>query len=74
MKYSNKMGYCPKCNENNLEYQSIRLEGEMAYFPYICKNCGQEGEEWYSMEFAGHNIIDEEGNEHDVDELNKESE
>ena len=60
--YSNKQGVCPKCGESNLEYESIRLEGEMAYFPYKCNNCGQEGEEWYSMEFAGHNVYDEEGN------------
>lgn len=60
--YSNKQGECPKCHESNLDYESIRLEGEMAYFPYKCNNCGQEGEEWYSMEFAGHNVYDEEGN------------
>ena len=28
---------------------------------YKCKNCGLEGEEWYSMQFTGHNIYNENG-------------
>lgn len=60
--YKNEMGYCPKCKEQNLEYGAIELEGDYgAYFPYKCNNCGLEGEEWYSMEFVGHNIYDENG-------------
>ena len=43
------------------EYGAIQLEGESAYFPYKCNNCGLEGEEWYSMEFIGHNVYDESG-------------
>lgn len=62
-KYENKQGVCPKCGESNLDYEAIRLEGEMAYFPYKCKNCGLEGEEWYSMRFDGHNFYDEEEDE-----------
>ncbi len=33
----------------------------MCYFPYECKSCGLKGEEWYSMQFAGHNIYNENG-------------
>ena len=57
----NNMGVCPHCKEQDLEYGSIQLEGENAYFPYKCNNCGLEGEEWYSMEFVGHNVYDENG-------------
>ena len=42
----NSMGVCPHCKEQELEYGSIQLEGE----------------EWYSMEFIGHNVYDKEGN------------
>lgn len=57
----NSMGVCPYCKEQDLEYGAIQLEGECAYFPYKCNNCGLEGEEWYSMEFTGHNVYDENG-------------
>ena len=59
--YTNKCGVCPKCEKEDLEYGSIKLEGNMCYFPYKCKNCGLEGEEWYSMEFAGHSIYNKNG-------------
>lgn len=57
----NSVGVCPNCKENSLDYGSIQLEGECAFFPYKCENCGLEGEEWYSMEFIGHNVYDENG-------------
>ena len=41
---------------DNLEYGTLELEGYMAYYPYTCKDCGQQGEEWYYMRFDGHNI------------------
>lgn len=59
--YTNEEGHCPKCGEANLDYGSLELEGNMCYYPYKCDSCGQEGEEWYSMSFAGHNVYDENG-------------
>lgn len=56
MVYKNEQGTCPKCGGNNLDYGTLELEGDMAYYPYTCNDCGQEGEEWYSMRFDGHNI------------------
>ena len=59
----NKMGVCPHCKQHALNYDAIIFEGDScAYFPYRCKNCGLEGEEWYHLEFSGHNIYDSEGN------------
>lgn len=60
-KYTNKQGYCPKCGGYNLNYCSAEFTDSMLYFPYECDDCGQVGEEWYSMEFAGHNIYDKNG-------------
>ena len=59
--YTNKCGVCPRCGKEDLEYGSIELEDNMCYFPYECKSCGLEGEEWYSMQFTGHNIYNENG-------------
>ena len=59
--YKNEQGKCPKCGGFNLDYQVIQYTDSMCYYPYKCEDCGQEGEEWYSMEFAGHNVYDESG-------------
>ena len=64
--YINKQGVCPKCGEISLDYGTIRYTDEMCYYPYKCEKCGQEGEEWYRLEFQGHNVITEDG---DVIEL-----
>ena len=55
----NNEGYCPFCGNTNLEYGAVNFEGSMLYFPWKCASCGREGEEWYSMTFEGHNVIDE---------------
>lgn len=59
--YTNEQGFCPKCHSYNLDYQAIRYTDELCYYPYKCKKCGQEGEEWYRLEFQGHNVITEDG-------------
>lgn len=59
--YMNEQGYCPKCHGYNLDYQPVEFEDTMVVFPYKCKDCGQEGEEWYNLEFAGHNIYKDNG-------------
>lgn len=60
--YKNEQGVCPKCGGYCLEYLTLEIEDDgMCYYPYKCKDCGQEGEEWYRMEFNGHNIYNEDG-------------
>lgn len=61
--YINKQGVCPKCHGLNLDYQAIQYTDSMCYYPYKCEDCGQEGEEWYNLVFAGHNVITEDGQE-----------
>ena len=58
---SNENGRCPICNGANLNYGSIEIEGDMLYYPWKCEDCSQEGEEWYNLAFAGHNIVDTDG-------------
>ena len=65
---SNNEGHCPFCGENNLECEAVGFEGEMCYFPWKCLTCKHEGEEWYSLEFIGHNVIDENGNNIELDD------
>ena len=59
--YKNEQGYCPKCGNYNLDYQAAKFEDTMVVFPYTCEDCGQEGEEWYSLDFAGHNVYADNG-------------
>ena len=61
---SNKVGVCPFCNqEGTLDYDCVNNEDDnMCYYKWYCLNCGHEGEEWYHLEFVGHNVIDENGN------------
>lgn len=61
MKYlSNEQGKCPYCNHEDLEYGAAEFEGDMLYYPWTCEHCGRTGEEWYDLNFVGHN--DDEGN------------
>ena len=60
--YTNEQGYCPKCHNYNLDYQALRIEDDgMCYYPWKCEDCGTQGEEWYKLEFQGHNIYTEDG-------------
>ena len=59
--YINEMGKCPRCKGMNLDYGVVQHEESMCYYPYTCEDCGLQGEEWYNMDFAGHNIITENG-------------
>lgn len=56
---SNACGKCPFCDEFTLEYGSLDILDDMIYYPWTCTKCGHKGEEWYSIEFAGHNVLDE---------------
>lgn len=58
---SNKSGQCPKCNGHNLRYEAVEPEGDVIYYPWVCEDCSTQGEEWYSLNFIGHNIIDTDG-------------
>lgn len=66
-KLRNEQGKCPRCHSYNLDYDPAKFEGDqMCYYHWTCRDCKLEGEEWYRMEFAGHNVFTEDG---DVVEL-----
>jgi ribosomal protein L37AE/L43A len=47
-------GVCPRCDGENLDYQSGNLEDTLQYsFEVECKDCGWKGKEWYEMRFCG---------------------
>lgn len=56
MEKDNCEGFCPVCHSDDVDYEGIELFDGMVYFPYVCKNCGTPGEEWYDLEFTGHMI------------------
>lgn len=66
---SNDIGKCPFCNnEGTLDYGAIQFEGEMCYFPWKCLDCKHEGEEWYTMAFVGHNVVNENGDNIEIED------
>ena len=65
---SNNGGFCPFCNGDNLEYKEVAFDGDMCYFPWECLDCKHEGEEWYSLNFIGHNVIDEIGDNIEIED------
>ena len=60
---SNKVGVCPICNKESLEYDRVEMGIDPCfdYYPWYCKECHAQGEEWYELKFMGHNIVDEDG-------------
>lgn len=53
---SNRLGVCPYCNSERIEYEPAKNEVDMMYYPCTCRNCKKYFEEWYSLRFAGHNV------------------
>lgn len=53
---TNEQGTCPNCQSLELDYGVAEFEDNMIYYPWECTQCNLKGEEWYSLEFAGHNI------------------
>ena len=53
---SNKVGECPVCGEQDLDYQELQPEDNMVCYPWHCDNCGAEGNEWYDLTFTGHYV------------------
>lgn len=53
---SNWQGKCCVCNSDSIDYGVVVFTDGQCYFPWTCKQCGQTGEEWFDMQFIGHNI------------------
>ncbi len=59
---SNRQGECPICNGHNIMHEHIDYgDGDYVYYPWKCEDCSAQGEEWYKLEFVGHNLYNEQG-------------
>jgi hypothetical protein len=61
-----EQGSCPCCKSDNLAYGAVEHTEDNLYYPWECQDCGSNGKEWYSVEFSGHNV--KENNNHDMGE------
>lgn len=72
---SNQVGVCPICNKESLEYDCVEMgSNDFDYYPWTCKECHAQGEEWYVLKFVGHSIVDKEGNLIEIEDYMVESE
>lgn len=55
----NAQGVCPVCGKNTLDYGDMEERGNALYYNWHCLNCNNDGEEWYRLEFDGHEVLDE---------------
>lgn len=53
-----EQGTCPCCTSTNLNYSVLELEGEGISYPWECEDCGSNGTEWFSLDFSGHNVTE----------------
>jgi hypothetical protein len=62
-------GNCPCCGGGELTYSSAEFVDDNINYPWECRDCGSIGSEWYSLEFSGHNVSEDNKNvvEEDVD-------
>ena len=44
-----KIGRCPKCNSENLDYGDVIPESGAIYYPWECGRCKSTGKEWYNL-------------------------
>lgn len=56
-KLQNRQGHCPFCDNTGLDYDSAQIDGDILYYPWTCKQCGLQGEEYYRLTFDGHNVF-----------------
>lgn len=44
-----EQGKCPKCNSENLIYDTFVYHAATIYYPFTCDDCGRSGKEWYNV-------------------------
>lgn len=61
---SNRVGICPICNKESLEYECEApgfLDPNFDYFTWVCKECYAQGCTYFELKFVGHSIINKDG-------------
>ena len=46
-------GKCTKCGSEVLDYKSLMATDDGITYPYICTECGHEGDEYYTLNYIG---------------------
>ena len=54
LKLDSEVGICPRCGEEDLEFESSEEDDDCMYHSYTCQVCGFKGSEIYSLIFVGH--------------------
>ncbi len=44
-------GRCAKCGSENIEYGSMKVDGEELWYKYECEGCGDSGNEYYTLQY-----------------------
>lgn len=56
-----KKDTCPICHKKELSYNHFHMNDDSTQitFPWKCRECGATGEEVYTLDFVGHDNIEE---------------
>lgn len=55
-KEESEEGCCPKCGNEDLEYDSSEIEDNIVNYPWSCKKCKAQGREIGAISFDGHYV------------------
>ena len=50
-----EQGVCPFCHQETLDFGAAEFIDNNMVYPWKCTTCNHEGEEWYELNFIGHN-------------------
>ena len=53
-----EQGVCPYCGSVDIDYGVMEIEDDCVYYPAHCNDCKRDFNEWYRLEFDGHNVGD----------------
>jgi len=53
-----QQGICPKCDSDDLDYSPVKADDGGVHYSWECGGCGAKGNEYYTIEFSHHEIVD----------------
>lgn len=54
-----EQGTCPYCGGTDIDYDVAEFEDDYIFYRATCSECKRSFEEWYKLEFVGHNVGDD---------------
>lgn len=58
-----KMGICPKCGSENVDYKDYNYIDDFMVYEVICNNCRCKFREYTKVQYVGYGMDDDEYNE-----------